>query len=75
MFREDVPAKIYRDEIFEYQDLLSECKCFDEVYNLCDEILWELECRLTPESEFMQELEKIHKEVENGNYERFSDLK
>ena len=37
---------------------------FDEIYNLCDEILWELEGRLTVEPELLSELEKIHEEVE-----------
>ena len=71
MYLKDVPSKIYPDEIFEYQDRLNDCKCFDEVYNLCDEILWELEGRLSIEPELLKKLDEIHKEVENGNYHRF----
>ena len=61
VYEKNIPAKIYRDEIFEYQDRLDECKCFDEVYNLCDEILWELEGRLTVEPELLEELERYIK--------------
>lgn len=69
----DKPAEIYMDEIFEYQDRLKECKCFDELYNLCDEILWELECRVPLPQELLDELDTIHEEVENGDYHRFVD--
>ena len=74
MYCKSIPAKIYRDEIFNYQDALSECNCFDEVYNLCDEILWELECRLSIKQGLLEELEVIHNEVENGDYHRFVEL-
>ena len=73
MYLKNVPAKIYRDEIFDYQDQLDKCRTFDEIYNLCDEILWELEGRLTVEPELLSELEKIHEEVENGDYHRFEE--
>lgn len=71
MYVKNIPAEIYRDEIFEYQDRLDNCKCFDELYNLCDEILWELEGRLTVEQELLLKLEEIHEEVDNGDYHRF----
>ena len=75
MYCKDIPAKIYCDEIFKYQNFLVECKCFDEVYNLCDEILWELECRLTIKPELQEELEIIHDEVDCGDYSRFTELR
>ncbi len=67
-------AKIYLNEIFEYQDRLQSCKTFDELYNLCDEVLWELECRVPPSQKLLKELDKIHNEVDDGNYMRFKDL-
>lgn len=73
VYEEEYYAKIYLNEIFKYQDRLEDCKCFDELYNLCDEVLWELECRVPPSPELLEELNKIHKEVEEGNYERFVD--
>lgn len=75
MYEPKIPAIIYRDEIFSYQDRLNSCKCFDELYNLCDEILWELEGRLIVKQEIVDELEKIHDEVENNDYHRFVELK
>lgn len=73
-YDEEYYAKIYLNEIFEYQDRLQSCKTFDELYNLCDEVLWELECRVPPSPELIKELDEIHKEIEEGNYTRFEDL-
>ena len=43
------------------------------MYNLCDEILWELECRLNAHPVLLEELKKIHEEVDNGDYHRFEE--
>lgn len=74
MSNEKYYAKIYLEEIFKYQDRLKSCENFDELYNLCDEILWELECRVPCSPELLKELDEIHKEIEEGNYERFVSL-
>lgn len=70
----DYYAKIYLNEIFNFQDRLQNCECFDELYNLCDELLWELECRVPASPELIKELDEIHNEIEKGNYVRFDEL-
>lgn len=64
----DLFAKISIDEIFKYQELLTECKSFDELYNLCDELLWELECRVPISNELKSELDELHLRVSDGDY-------
>lgn len=71
----DLSAKISIDEIFKYQDLLTECKNFDELYNLCDELLWELECRVPISNELKSELDELHLRVDELDYSDFVELK
>ena len=63
------------DELFSWQDKLDKLENNkSEAWDLFDEFLNEAESHLEYSEEFINELQKIHQEVEDGNYERFEEL-
>ena len=63
------------DELFSWQDRLDKLENDkSEAWDLFDEFLNEAESHLEYSEEFIDELQKIHQEVEDGNYERFEEL-
>lgn len=60
------------DELFSWQDRLDELENNkSQAWDLFDDFLNEAESHLEYSEEFINELEKLHQEVEDGNYVRF----
>lgn len=71
-------ATILRDEIFDYQDQLDDIDYVDNndenmrnLFSLIDGILDELESRLQVNPELIEELNKIEKKIDSGDYSDF----